>query len=182
MDYNDPMLENQMVCKLLEGIKVQTMKSGKTTVLADNQKSNTFSQTANYLAHFVVKKKKVPWRKVTSAERGGRSGRGRGRGCSGSGGHGRHGRGGGSQLKPGDKGYPSVAACDYSSNEWKLLTWEDKQKVFRMHHKKEMRNIAVAVVKEYRKRDHAGMSADKEKDQSDQDSMISAKKAKRPGE
>ena len=58
------MVYNRKVSMFLGGIVFGTMDSGKATVLADSQISNSFALTNDYLTHFVHNKKKINFREI----------------------------------------------------------------------------------------------------------------------
>ena len=130
--YGENKFENRKVRNFLDWIKFITMDADKATVFVYSQISNNFTLNNDYLTHFIHQNKMVQFREIY-VEVWGYVGQGYicrtwGR-CD----RVREGINRRSiHTKLGYQNYPTIDDKNYSSKKWSLLTWEDKQKMFKL--------------------------------------------------
>ena len=127
------MRDSRSVQKFLPGIKCPWLAAGKSFVTGLDTHKNDFVKTTAYLASFVQHSKGGGLKISVFHAQGSGGGFHRGRfsrggrdggGCNGRVGRGGCGCGGGRGAKP------DICAISYTDQEWALLSYDDKGKVF----------------------------------------------------
>ena len=148
---NEEMRDAWSIQNLLLGIKCSWFAPGKAFVTGSYAHKNDFAKTTAYLASF-VQHSKGGGRKISEFYAQG-SGGGRHRGCFG---RGIHGRGGcnviGGQVVRRDIGVsgakPDINFRSYTDQEWALLSFNEKWKLFALCNKAEPRKINAVKISE----------------------------------
>ena len=148
---NEAMLDSRSAQKFLLGIKFSWFAAGKYFVTILDAHQNDFAKTTAYLASFVQRGKGGGQKIYAFHAQGSVGGRHRRRfGCSGRGRGGRNRRGvHGVRGGSGDRGgKPDIAAISYTYQEWALLRYDYKGKVFALRDKAKPRKINAVEISE----------------------------------